>query len=136
MEEDKELEEIRQKKIEELMRRFSGGQGSTDKPVELTDSNFDDFIKRHRLVVVDFWAPWCAPCRIMAPIVDELAKECSGKILFGKLNVDENPKKAEEYNVMSIPTFLVFKNGVLVDRFIGAMPKKIFEQKLAKYVET
>ncbi|MCX8171106.1 MAG: thioredoxin [Candidatus Bathyarchaeota archaeon] len=134
-EEDDELRRIRQRKIEDMMRRTYGRHEITDKPVEVTDLNFSEVIKGNRLVVIDFWASWCAPCRMMAPIIDELAKEYSGKILFGKLNVDENTRKPAEYGVMSIPTFLVFRDGVLVDRFVGAMPKKILEQKLAKYLE-
>ncbi|MBS7641088.1 MAG: thioredoxin [Candidatus Bathyarchaeia archaeon] len=103
-------------------------------PVEVTDFNFNDFIKSGRLVVVDCWAPWCAPCRMMAPIIDELAREYAGKILFGKLNVDENQRIPVQYQIMSIPTFLVFKNGVLVERIVGAMPKKVLEQRLVKYI--
>ncbi|MEM1606803.1 MAG: thioredoxin [Candidatus Bathyarchaeia archaeon] len=134
--ENDELERICQRKIEELTRRTFRGQENLDKPLEVTDSNFSEVVERNRLVVIDFWASWCAPCRMMAPIIDELAKEYSGKILFGKLNVDENPVKPAEYGVMSIPTFLVFKDGALIDRFVGAMPKKVLEQKLAKYIES
>lgn len=135
-EENDDLERIRKRKIEDLMRRTSRRQGVADKPIEVTDLNFREVIEGNHLVVVDFWAPWCAPCRMMAPIIDELAKEYSGKILFGKLNVDENPEKPAEYGVMSIPTFLVFKDGVLVDRFVGAVPKKVLEQKLVKHLES
>lgn len=135
-EENDELERIRKRKIEDLMRRTSRRQGVADEPIEVTDLNFREVVEGNHLVVVDFWAPWCAPCRMMAPIIDELAKEYSGKILFGKLNVDENPEKPAEYGVMSIPTFLVFKDGVLVDRLVGAMPKKVLEQKLAKHLES
>ncbi|MEM1674036.1 MAG: thioredoxin [Candidatus Bathyarchaeia archaeon] len=109
-------------------------QHMSGEPVEVTDFNFNDFIKSGRLVVVDCWAPWCAPCRMMAPIIDELAREYAGKILFGKLNVDENQRIPVQYQIMSIPTFLVFKNGVLVERIVGAMPKKVLEQRLVKYI--
>lgn len=127
---DEELEKIREKKLRELMRRASAGR-----PIEVTDSNFDEVIRSSRLVVIDCWAPWCAPCRMMTPIVEEMARENAGKILFGKLNVDENKRVPAEYQIMGIPTFLVFKNGVLVDRIVGAMPKKILEQRLARYIE-
>lgn len=134
-EEDKELERIRRKKLEELMRgRTTSSSPPISEPIRVTDSNFDRVIKSNPLVIIDCWAPWCAPCRMMAPIIDELAKEYAGKILFGKLNVDENPRIPIQYQIMSIPTFLVFKDGSLVDRIIGAMPKRLLEQKLAKYL--
>lgn len=133
---DEELEEIRRKKLRELMRRVSGmRQAQSEGPIEVTDANFHEIIRSGRLVVIDFWAPWCAPCRMMAPIVDELAREYAGKILFGKLNVDENPRTPVEYQIMGVPTFLIFKDGVLVDRIVGAMPKKILEQRLLKHLE-
>lgn len=136
-EEDEELERIRRRKLEEFMRRRSeGARFSASEPIEVTDLNFDEVVRSSSLVVIDCWAPWCAPCRMMAPIIDELAREHAGKILFGKLNVDENPMVPSEYQIMSIPTLLVFKDGVLVERIIGATPKKILEQKLAKYIES
>lgn len=110
-------------------------QSSFNELIEVTDSNFNEVIRSNRLVVIDCWAPWCAPCRVMTPIINDLAKEYAGKILFGKLNVDENPRVPAEYQVMSIPTFLIFKDGVLVERIVGAMPKKILEQKFIKYME-
>jgi len=133
--EDRELENIKRRKIEELLRRRVGST-SVSEPIEVTDLNFDDVIKRSRLVVVDCWAPWCPPCRVMAPIIDELARNYAGKILFGKLNVDENQRVPVEYQVMSIPTFLVFKDGVLIDRIVGAMPRRALEQRLVKYIES
>ena len=136
-EEDKELERIRRKKLEELMRRRAAASSPpVSGPVKVTDSNFNRVIKSSPLVVIDCWAPWCAPCRMMAPIIDELAKEYAGKILFGKLNVDENPRTPIQFQIMSIPTLLVFKDGSLVDRIIGAMPKRLLEQRLAKYLRT
>ncbi|MBS7606832.1 thioredoxin [Candidatus Bathyarchaeota archaeon] len=133
-EEDKELERIRQRKIEELVRK-SRMENSVNEPIEITDQNFSDIVRSRRLVVIDCWAPWCAPCRMMAPVIDELAREYAGKILFGKLNVDENPRVPAEYQIMSIPTFLIFKNGILVERIVGAMPKKLLEQRIIKYIE-
>ncbi len=105
-----------------------------DKPIELTDSNFDEVVKKYNLIVVDNWAPWCPPCRILGPVIDSLAKKLSGKIVFGKLNVDENKEVASKYEIMSIPTLLVFKNGKLIDRFIGAMPEPLLEKKLKSLV--
>lgn len=135
-EKDRELEEIKRRKLKEYVRRMSKvKQSSFNEPIEVTDSNFNEVIRSNRLVVIDCWAPWCAPCRVMTPIINDLAKEYAGKILFGKLNVDENPRVPAEYQVMSIPTFLIFKDGVLVERIVGAMPKKILEQKFIRYIE-
>ena len=99
--------------------------------IELTDVNFDQEMSQiQELTVVDFWAPWCGPCRMVGPIVNDLAQELHGKIVFGKLNVDENHMTSSKYGIMSIPTLLVFKNGNLVDRIIGAMPKEMLKEKL------
>ena len=104
-----------------------------DKPVVVSDRNFDQTAKNYPLLVVDCWAAWCAPCRAIAPIVDELAKEYSGKVVFGKLNVDENPETAQKYGVMAIPTLLVMKDGQEVDRIVGVVPKTQLEAKLNVY---
>ena len=99
-------------------------------PVVVTDTNFSEFIKVNQKAVIDCWAEWCYPCKIISPVVEQLAKEYAGQVAFGKLNVDENQATALDYNVMSIPTLLVFKNGELIDRVIGAMPKQMLDQKL------
>jgi thioredoxin 1 len=101
---------------------------------EFTDSNFDqEALKSDLPVMVDFWAPWCAPCRMVGPIIEELANSYSGKVKVGKLNTDDNPVIASRYGVMSIPTILLFKNGQIVDRIVGAVPKKDFEKVLAAH---
>ena len=104
-----------------------------DKPVEVTDVTFKEIIQKSSLVVVDCWAPWCGPCQMVTPVVEELARDYAGKILFGKLNVDENQTIATHYQIMSIPTLLVFKKGKLVDRIIGAMPRQMLEPKITRY---
>lgn len=137
MEQDEELKRIREKKLRELMKKASETEekkSAPNKPIELTDVKFREMIQNHSLVVVDCWAPWCAPCRMVAPILEELAREYAGRISFGKLNVDENQSVALEHQIMSIPTLLVFKNGKLVDRIIGAMPKKILEPKITQHL--
>ncbi len=136
MEEDEELERIRRKKMRDMMKREESKPSpvATGKPIEMTDSDFDEIVKKGGLVVVDCWAAWCAPCRMIGPIIEELSKEYAGKILFGKLNVDGNRKVALEYQVMSIPTILVFKNGELVDRIIGAMPRRLLEPKITQHL--
>ena len=137
-EEDEELERIKQKKLKELMSKIhkekESGVKTISKPVKVTDSNFAEFVKSYPLVVVDCWAPWCGPCLFLSPIIEELAKSYAGKIVFGKLNVDENQQVALQYGIMSIPTLLVFKNGRLVDRIVGAMPRKMLESKLTRYL--
>ena len=97
--------------------------------VKLTDANFDSFL-RNPVVVVDFWAEWCFPCKLMAPIVEELAKRYAGRIAFGKLNVDENPKTVRRFNINAIPTLLFFKNGELVEQVVGVMPKGEVEKRV------
>jgi thioredoxin 1 len=104
------------------------------KPVEVTDANFDEALRNHPLVLVDFWAEWCAPCRMIAPILEELAQEYEGKLLVAKLDVDENPKTAMRFRVMSIPTVILFKNGQPVEVLVGAQPKRNFQAKIEKHL--
>ena len=106
----------------------------TDKPTHVTDADFDQVVKENPYVVVDFWAEWCAPCRAIEPIIEDLAKKYAGKIKFAKLNSDENPKKVQEYMVMGIPTILFFKGGKLVDQVVGAMPQTAFEERVKKHL--
>ncbi len=102
---------------------------------EFNEDNFEqEVIKSEQAVLVDFWAPWCGPCRMLGPVIDELAKDYNGKIKVGKLNVDENPKLAEKYKVMTIPTIAVFKNGSMIDKTIGARPKSEFTKLIEKYI--
>ncbi len=137
MEEDEELERIRRKKLREMLRKMESSKQpeiKVDKPIEITDSNFHEIVNREGLVVVDCWAAWCAPCRMISPIIDELAKEYAGKILFGKLNVDLNRRIPMEYQIMSIPTILIFKDRKLVDRLIGVRPRRALEAAIIKHL--
>ncbi len=106
-----------------------------DHPVTLTDDNFDEALKKYPLLVVDCWAEWCQPCKMIAPIIEELAQDYKGKIVFGKLDTDHNPLTANKYRIRSIPTLLIFKNGELVDQIVGAMPRAQLEPKIVKYLE-
>jgi len=134
-ERDEELEKIKQSKLQEMMRSVAERKKPTSsKPIEVTDATFKETVQNHPLVVVDCWAPWCGPCQMVAPVIEEMARDYAGRILFGKLNVDENQEVATEYQIMGIPTLLVFKNGKLVDRIVGAMPRQVLEPKIKRYL--
>ncbi|HIE04895.1 MAG TPA: thioredoxin [Candidatus Latescibacteria bacterium] len=105
-----------------------------DGPVVVTDGDFDQLISRYPFVVVDLWAEWCMPCRMIAPIVAELAEKYKGRIVFAKLDVEENPSTASRYNVRAIPTLLVFKDGKLVDQMVGALPRSKLESRLSEHL--
>ena len=114
--------------------KVTGGAGArTGQPLTVTDATFEREVlqARNMPVLLDCWAPWCGPCRMIAPILDQLAAEANGQYRIAKLNVDENPQTAAKFRVQSIPTMLVFKNGALVERFVGVQPKEILAARLA-----
>ncbi len=100
------------------------------KPVEITDSNFEEVLNSDKPILVDFWAEWCGPCKMIGPVVEELASDYDGKAVVGKVDVDVNPEVSAKFGIRSIPTLLVFKNGEIVDKQIGAVPKAVLSQKL------
>jgi thioredoxin 1 len=104
------------------------------KAIELNDANFDQTIASEKPVLVDFWAEWCGPCKMIGPLVEELAGEYDGKAVIGKLNVDENPEVTARFGIRSIPTLLVFKGGQIVDKQVGAVPKSVLAQKLTAQI--
>ena len=104
------------------------------KTLELTDATFDETLKSDKPVLVDFWAEWCGPCKMIGPVVEELAADYEGKAVVAKLNVDENPQITARFGVRSIPTLLVFKNGQIVDKQVGAVPKSVLASKLEAQV--
>ena len=100
--------------------------------LELNSKNLEEAIKNNPSLVVDCWAPWCGPCRMMSPVIEELATDLKGRVTFGKLNTDENQDIAQRYQVQAIPTLLIFKDGKLADRKVGALPKKVLAGELTK----
>jgi thioredoxin 1 len=132
VEEDRGLEEIREKKRRELMERTVEKNGG--KPIVVGDSNFAELAKENSFMVVDCWAPWCAPCLMVSPVIEELAKDYAGRVVFGKLNTDKNAYTARRFGIMGIPTLLFVKNGEEVDRIVGVVPKEFIESKVQKYL--
>jgi thioredoxin 1 len=105
-------------------------------PIHVTDAEFDAKVLQSSVpVIVDFWAPWCGPCRMVAPILDELSKEYDGQIVVAKVNTDENPQHAIQFGVQGIPTMLFVKDGEIVDRMVGAAPKPAIQQRIDALVE-
>jgi len=133
MKEDEELERIRAKKLKELLKESE--KQKTEEIITLTSSSFDKFLENTNLpILVDFWAEWCMPCRIMEPVIEELARDYTGKVVFAKVNVDENPEVATLYSIMSIPHFIIFRNGHPAERIVGAVGRGPLEEALKKYL--
>jgi len=107
-----------------------------EEPVHVTDAEFEDTVLKSELpVIVDFWAPWCTPCKMVAPVLDKLAKENTGKLLIAKVNTDENPEWAMKYGVQGIPTMLMVWNGKIVHRQVGALPEKMLRDVIGQFME-
>jgi thioredoxin len=129
---DAELESIRVKKRLEVITKMK--EKTRNDPITLDDAHFHETIQKHPLMLIDCWAAWCGPCRMIAPVVDELTRDYAGRVTVGKLNVDENPETSTQFCIMSIPTLLIIKDGKELDRIIGAVPKQAIEEKLKKYL--
>jgi len=137
--EEAEIEQIKERKMREMEERIKAREGEQkegiiDSPLTLSDDTFMDAVRKYPLIVVDCWAPWCGPCKMVAPVLEELAKEYAGKVVFGKLNVDENPRVAMDFAIMAIPTMFIFKNGDPVDVIQGALPKPYLEAKVKEWL--
>ena len=128
--ENEEIQLIKQKKMAEMMK--NNGNEWPAEPVTLIDDDFEGFVGKHSKVIVDCWAPWCGPCRMLSPTIDALAKDMKGNVAFGKLNTDDNFRTSEKYKISSIPTLLFFKDGKFVDKVIGAVPRAMVEQQIKK----
>lgn len=105
----------------------------SSEPVHITDLNFNDLKKNHSLVLIDFWASWCGSCRALAPIINELTREYSRSVLFSKLNVDGNPITTKSFEILSIPTIVIMKNGYEIERIVGLVPKNQIEEIIKKH---
>jgi thioredoxin len=113
-----------------------GSAQTNSQPIKITDADFNRVTNQDIPVLVDAWAPWCGPCRMIAPIMDELAAESNGRYLVTKLNVDENPVVSSHYQISSIPTMLIFKGGKLVDRIVGLQPKQAIAARLSAHASS
>ncbi len=131
---DNELEQIRLRKIQAMVDQAKDKNQVGNRPLTITDANFDSTSKTNVLLVVDFWAPWCGPCRMVGPVIEQLAAEYAGKLTFGKMNVDENQLVPSSFGVMSIPTIIILRNGVEVERIVGAYPKAHIEAMIKRYL--
>ena len=138
MSSDDELEAIKHKKLAELQKEAAtkAMMSSISEPIVLTDSNFASEVTKYPIMLVDFWAPWCGPCRMVSPIIEQLSREYSGRVAFGKVNVDENQRIAASFGIQSIPTLMIFKGSKAVDVIIGAMPKAQIEMKLKQQLSS
>jgi len=105
------------------------------KPIEITDNNFEEILNSDKPVMVDFWAEWCGPCKMISPLVEEMAGEYNGKAVIGQVDVDNNPSVSAKFGIRSIPTLLFFKNGEVVDKQIGAVPKTVLANKLEAHLQ-
>jgi thioredoxin 1 len=123
--EDEELKILNEKKMKKLQELITEKEQlkNIKEPLVLDDSTFSQTINKFPLTLVDFWAPWCGPCRMMSPIIDEIGKDYLGKLVVGKINVDENPLVAGQFGISSIPTLLLFKRGQAVNKIIGSVSK-------------
>jgi len=137
---DEDLEKIMEKKMKKYREQIDNNittNNNQDKdisgPITLTDYNFDETTRKYSLLVVDFWAPWCGPCKLVSPLIDQLAIELRGKVVFRKLNVDENPTVANIFGIQSIPTLIIFKNGEAIDGLMGALPKQQLISTISRY---
>jgi thioredoxin 1 len=131
---ENELDQIRLRKIQVMFDQAKNSGQAKNQPMIITDDNFHSTVQTHDLMVVDFWAPWCSPCRMVGPIIEALSAEYIGKVAFGKMNVDENQMVPSRFGIMSIPTIIIFNHGKEVERSVGAYPKAQIEAMIKRYL--
>lgn len=128
---DEELQRIREKKLREMEERLHGS-GDTGAVQIVSSANFQQMLANSPLLVIDFWAEWCGPCRMVAPVIEELSRKYAGIITFAKCNTDENPRLAGGFGISAIPTIILFRNGKVADTIVGAHPKNSLEARMRK----
>lgn len=135
--EDEELRIINEKRMKKLQQIVNEKEllKNIKEPLNLDDSNFAQTINKYPLLLVDFWAPWCGPCRMMSPIIDQVGKEYMGKLVVGKVNVDENPNISGQFGISSIPTLILFKRGQVVNNIIGSVSKSRIDEMVKMHLE-
>ncbi len=135
--EDEELRIINEKRMKKLQQIVNEKEllKNIKEPLNLDDSNFAQTINKYPLLLVDFWAPWCGPCRMMSPIIDQVGKEYIGKLVVGKVNVDENPNISGQFGISSIPTLILFKRGQVVNNIIGSVSKSRIDEMVKMHLE-
>ena len=135
--EDEELRLINEKRMKKLQQIVNEKEllKNIKEPLNLDDSNFAQTINKYPLLLVDFWAPWCGPCRMMSPIIDQVGKEYIGKLVVGKVNVDENPSISRQFGISSIPTLILFKRGQAVNNIIGSVSKSRIDEMVRMHIE-
>ena len=139
---DDDFNEIMERKMKQYKEKNNIGANNKinnetahNKPITLTDYNFTESVKKHRMLIVDFWASWCGPCKIVSPVIDQLSVELTGKAVFGKINVDDSPSVSNAFGIQSIPTIIIFKNAQAIDRVVGAMTKSQLISKISPHIE-
>lgn len=135
--EDEELRIINEKRMKKLQQIINEKEllKNIKEPLDLDDSNFTQTINKFPLLLIDFWAPWCGPCRMMSPIIDQVGKEYIGKLVVGKVNVDENPNISSQFGISSIPTLILFKRGQAVNNIIGSVSKSRIDEMVRTHIE-
>lgn len=135
--EDEELKIINEKRMKKLQRIVNEKEllKNITEPLNLDDSDFTETVNKFPLLLVDFWAPWCGPCRMMSPVIDQVGKEYQGKLVVGKVNVDENPNISRQFGISSIPTLILFKRGQAVNNIIGSVSKSRIDEMVRMHLE-
>jgi thioredoxin 1 len=135
--EDEELKIINEKRMKKLQQIMNEKELLKDykDPLNLDDSNFSQTINKFPLLLVDFWAPWCGPCRMMSPLIDQIGKDYVGKLVVGKVNVDENPTVSRQFGISSIPTLILFKRGQALNKIIGSVSKNKIDEMVRMHLE-
>ena len=140
---DDDFNEIMERKLKQYKEKKNNigtndkinNETANNKPITLTDYNFAESVKKHRVLIVDFWASWCGPCKMISPVIDQLSVELTGKAVFGKVNVDDNPSVSNAFGIQSIPTLIIFKNAQAIDRVAGAMTRSQLISKISPHIE-